>query len=317
MSSFRKPVGNYNHIKKTFTFPGRILLIQILIQKLLSLGFQKRMSFFFFLYKKRKCRASMAVEASIALPLFLFFIMNLMFSLDMLRLHGNIMSAMHQVGNKMAFYGYACQYVSENGALLTEEADSLIFSEGYARSKVIEYLGKDYLNHTCLSSGAAGLHFLNSSIMKEDMINLRATYKVHPFINIVGFSDFAMENRYCGRAWTGYDVAGAESGNTSEDPLVYVAKNGTVYHTARNCSYLNPSVEAVSIEMISQLKNAEGKSYAPCGSCSWNKYQAVVYVTSQGEHVHGSLKCSGLKRTIYTVHLSEVGGKGKCSKCGQ
>mgnify|MGYP006990155229 CR=1 FL=1 len=41
----------------------------------------------------------MTVEAAIAVPVFLFFIMNLLVSFDILRLHGNIMGAMHQTGN--------------------------------------------------------------------------------------------------------------------------------------------------------------------------------------------------------------------------
>ena len=316
MSSFQEPVGNYRHIKKTIVSPGRILLNHTLINKL-SFGFQKRMSFFSSL-RDRTCVASMAVEASIALPIFLFFIMNILFSFDMLRLHGNIMGAMHQTGNKMAFYGYAYHSLSEDGAILSEGMDSVVLSEGYARTKVTELLGKEYLNNTCLVSGAAGLHFLKSSVMEEeDVIDLRASYRVRPFLQLVGFPDFSMENRYYGRAWTGYDVASRVSDETAEDPIVYVTENGSVYHVARNCSYLNPSIEAVSVQMISQLRNASGEKYYSCGSCSRDEYQAVVYVTSEGSRIHGSLKCSALRRTIYTVHLSEVVGKGKCSKCGR
>ena len=259
----------------------------------------------------------MAVEAAIAIPFFLFFLMNILFAFDMLRLHGNIMGAMHQAGNKMAFYGYAYRSGFGEEGLFSGEADSLILSEGYARRKVINILGEDYLNHTCLASGTSGLHFIKSSVMKEDdRIELVASYKVKPFINIIGFPDMPMENRYYGRAWTGYDVAGRAGGGEGEDPVVYIAETGTVYHIARNCAYLNPSVEAVSKAMASELRNEEGGKYYSCGSCKGNNFQPVVYITSYGNRIHSSLSCSGLKRTVYTVHLSEVKGKGKCSKCG-
>lgn len=259
----------------------------------------------------------MAVEASMALPLFLFFLMNILFSFDMLRLHGNLMAAMHQTGNQMAFSGYAYRAAAGEDGVLPEGMDSLVLSEGYARGRVIGILGKDYLNHSCLSSGVSGLHFTKSSVMKEDdVVELVASYRVRPFIKVMGFPDFPMENRYYGRAWTGYDVAGRQGGMTGEDPVVYVAENGTVYHVARNCSYLNPSVEAVSAGMVEELRNEGGGKYSACGRCGIGTYQAVVYITSQGDKVHGSLKCPGLRRTVYTVHLSEVGGKGKCSKCG-
>ena len=318
MSSFWKPVCNYKHIKKTFVSPGKNLLLYLYKFLIFRLSFhsRKRMSFFFSLPDK-KLKAGMAVEASLVLPFFLFFLVNILFAFDMLRLHGNLTAAMHQTGNKMAFYGYAYRAAAGDGAVFTEGIDSLLMSEGYARNQVINILGKDYLEHSCLSSGTTGLHFVKSSVMEEnDIIELVASYRVRPFIKIMGFPDFSMENRYYGRAWTGYDAAGRQSSMSEEDPVVYVAEHGTVYHTARNCSYLNPSVEAVAAGMAAELRNESGGKYYHCERCKISEYQAVVYFTSQGNKIHGSLQCSGLKRTVYTVHLSETGGKGKCSKCG-
>lgn len=314
MSFFRILISNFKHFKEKVVSPGKSLLNQIL--GFFSYKTGKRISFISSL-REKKIKASMAVEAAIAIPFFLFFLMNILFAFDMLRLHGNIMGAMHQAGNKMAFYGYAYRSGFGEEGLLSGEADSLILSEGYARRKVINILGEDYLNHTCLASGTSGLHFIKSSVMKEDdRIELVASYKVKPFINIIGFPDMPMENRYYGRAWTGYDVAGRAGGGEGEDPVVYIAETGTVYHIARNCAYLNPSVEAVSKAMASELRNEEGGKYYSCGSCKGNNFQPVVYITSYGNRIHSSLSCSGLKRTVYTVHLSEVKGKGKCSKCG-
>ena len=314
MSFFRILISNFKHFKEKVVSPGKSLLNQIL--GFFSYKTGKRISFISSL-REKKIKASMAVEAAIAIPFFLFFLMNILFAFDMLRLHGNIMGAMHQAGNKMAFYGYAYRSGFGEEGLFSGEADSLILSEGYARRKVINILGEDYLNHTCLASGTSGLHFIKSSVMKEDdRIELVASYKVKPFINIIGFPDMPMENRYYGRAWTGYDVAGRAGGGEGEDPVVYIAETGTVYHIARNCAYLNPSVEAVSKAMASERINEEGGKYYSCGSCKGNNFQPVVYITSYGNRIHSSLSCSGLKRTVYTVHLSEVKGKGKCSKCG-
>lgn len=317
MSSFWKPVCNYKHIKKTFVSPGKSLLLYIYNILLFrsSFGTKKRMSFFSSLHG-RKLNASMAVEASMVLPLFFFFLINILFSFDMLRLHGNLTAAMHQTGNKMAFYGYAYKAAAGDEAVFSEVMDSIILSEGYARNCVVNILGKDYLDHSCLSSGAAGLHFMKSSVMKEnDVIELVASYYVKPFIKVMGFPDFPMENRYYGRAWTGYDVTGGAMAS-DEDPIVYITENGAVYHTARSCSYLNLSVEAVPYIMIPELRNESGGKYYDCERCGREGYQAVAYITAQGGKVHGSLKCAGLRRTIYAVRLSETVGMGKCSKCG-
>lgn len=319
MSSFWKPICNYIHIRKAFASPGKNLKLYIynfLLYVSTSFKSKKRMSFFSSLRSKKQ-KASMVVEASIALPFFLFFLANILFSFDMLRLHGNLMAAMHQTGNKMAFYAYAYKSAIKDEIILTDGMDSVIWSEGYARNSVIDILGKEYLDHSCLSSGILGLHFVKSSVMKEnEVIELVASYRVKPFIKVMGFPDFPMENRYYGRAWTGYDTAKRQSDMSIEDPIVYVAENGIVYHVARNCSYLNPSVEVIASGMISEFRNESGGKYYACERCSRSGYQAVLYITSQGNKVHGSLKCPGLKRTVYTLHLSEAGGKGKCSKCG-
>lgn len=316
MSSFRQYICNCKHIKKTMVSPGKNLYDQNLLRVFLSFVSEKRMSFFFSL-KCKTCKAGMAVEAAMAVPFFFFFFMNILFSFDMLRLHGNLTGAMHQTGNKMAFYGYAYKSAAGEDAVITEEVDSLVLSAGYAGSRVRELLGKEYLDHTCLTSGSGGLYFIKSSVMeRDDIIELVASYKVHPFAKIIGFPDFPMENRYYGRAWTGYDVENGQGGAAGADPVVFVTETGTVYHTARSCAYLNPSIKAVSAAAAGDLRNESGEKYYPCGGCGGSSFQPVVYITDQGNRIHMSLSCSGLKRTIYTIHLSEVGSRGKCSKCG-
>ncbi len=304
---------DYNHIKNQAIlrarFSSAILNNNRLLFKKKS---EKRISFFPFL----SCKASMTVEAALAVPFFLFFMINVLVVFDMLRLHGNIAGAVHQIGNQMAFCGYAYKNMEVPESSFSDDISSVVISEGYARGRVISLLGTDYLDHTCLSSGAAGLHFVKSSIMKEsDVIDLIASYKVKPLIGIIGFPDFPMENRYYGRAWTGYDVENGQGGQ-EEDPIVFIAETGVVYHMLRSCTYLCPSINMISAFEKDNIRNAQGEKYYACERCGKSGIQAVLYITMQGNRYHNSLKCSGLKRTIYTVHLSEAGGKGKCSKCG-
>ena len=60
-----------------------------------------------FAFFSEKVQAGMTVEASIVLPLFLFFFLNLGCAIEMIRLHGNLQLALWQIGSKMAVYGYA------------------------------------------------------------------------------------------------------------------------------------------------------------------------------------------------------------------
>lgn len=257
----------------------------------------------------------MTLEASFALPFFLFAVLNILFAVSIIGTQSRINAALHQVGNKLAFAGYA--YENTVGDALPDGLAGVAVTEGYARGQIVEYVGRDYLENSCVKGGAGGLSFIGSSVMgEEDVIDLKISYRVRPFVELMGFDGFLMSQRYYGRAWTGYDVTGSAGGGTGEDPMVYITKSGTVYHPDRNCTYLNPKIETVSAQSVSDRRNASGAKYVPCGSCGAGGGADQVYITSYGSSYHRRLNCPGLKRTIYTVPLSEVGARGRCSKCG-
>lgn len=273
-----------------------------------------------FILSRRK--GSMTLEAAFALPFFLFAVLNILFAVNMLGTQSRIDAALHQVGNKMAFAGYA--YKNTVGGALPAGLASVALSSGYAREQTLTYVGRSYLETSCVKGGAGGVSFLGSSVMGAgDIIDLKVSYKVRPFVELLGFDGFRMSQRYYGKAWTGYDGAGGEGGGEAgEDPMVYITESGEVYHVNRGCTYLNPSIEAVESGSFPGLRNASGAKYTPCSACGAENYDPATsedmdfYVTEYGGSYHASLTCSGLKRTIYTVPLSEVGGKGRCSKCG-
>jgi len=257
----------------------------------------------------------MTLEAAFALPFFLFAVLNILFAVNIIGAQSRINAALHQVGNQMAFSGYAYEHTVGN--VLPDGLAGVALSEGYARSRVVEYVGRPYLEKSCVKGGAGGLSFAGSLVMGEgDVIDLKVSYRVKPFVELLGFDGFLMSQRYYGKAWTGYDGAGQVSDFSQEDPMVYITETGTVYHLNRGCTYLNPKVEAVPAEAVAGRRNASGARYAPCGICGAEEAANEVYITNYGSSYHRQLNCPGLKRTIYTVPLSEVGGRGRCSKCG-
>lgn len=259
-------------------------------------------------------RGSMTLEAALALPLFLFAVLNILFAVNIIGTQSRVNAALHQTGNKMAFAGYACHGAGDK---LPDKLVGVALTEGYARGQVVDYVGRSYLEKSCVVGGAGGISFVGSSVMGEgDIIDLRLSYRVRPLINLMGFKGFFVCQRYYGKAWTGYDAAGSVSDVNREDPMVYITKTGTVYHLDRNCTYLNPRVEAVSVDGAEHRRNASGSRYGSCGSCSSSATGREVYITYYGNHYHENLNCPGLKRTIYTVPLSEADARGRCSKCG-
>ncbi len=262
-----------------------------------------------------KSRGSMTLEAAFALPFFLFAVINILFAVNIIGAQSRINAGLHQTGNKMAFAGYAYERTADG--ILPDSLASVAMTYAYARSSVLEYVGRDYLDQSCVDGGAGGISFAGSSVMEEgDVIDLQVSYRVRPFSGLMGFRGFSLSQRYYGKAWTGYDVEQYVSDTAQEDPMVFITETGTVYHLDRNCTYLNPSVRSVPALTVDGRRNQSGGRYYPCGTCGSGAAVGQVFITDQGSSYHNRIDCSALKRTIYTVPLSQTGGRGRCSKCG-
>ncbi|MCM1087964.1 MAG: hypothetical protein NC419_07385 [Muribaculaceae bacterium] len=265
-------------------------------------------------FTSRKLKASMTVEAAFVLPLFLFFLINILSIINMIGTQSRFHAALHQVGNRMAFAGYA--YDKTAGAVLPDEIVGAALTEVYARNQILDYVEREYLEKSCIQNKAAGVRFDKTRIMSgDDMIEIHVSYCLEPLISIPGFEGVRTGGCYYGHAWTGYDVEKGVSDLTEEDPMVYITDTGTVYHTNRNCTYLNPSIETVDFAEVDGRRNQSGGKYYPCERCGRGTIRGAVYITGQGSSYHASITCSGLKRTIYTIPLSQAGGRGRCSKC--
>lgn len=91
-----------------------------------------------------------------------------------------------------------------------------------------------------------------------------------------------------------------------------------MYHVRYNCSHLQLQVEPVSFNTLGELRNQSGGRYGACGLCNVGHLAAEdwVYITPTGGSYHITLECGGLKRTITSVKLDELIGKGVCQRCG-
>ena len=155
----------------------------------------------------------MTLEASLVLPLFIFFFANIMTLFGIVRAQSEIEAALHQTGNEICERAFDLRFgegvFGEENDGESTGIDSLAGAAGvaFAASKVRGYLGKEEDNG-CISGGRSGISFLNSRILLEgDIVDIVADYKVHPIIPIIGFKEFPVEGRYYGHAWTGYDLS--------------------------------------------------------------------------------------------------------------
>ena len=283
-----------------------------------------------FISKDEKVPASMTVEAAIVLPLFLFFFLNLMSAIEMIRLHGNLQLGLWETGNRMTVYGsiLADEEAAENiqkvsaedkAQDVSKEKDSLwkglagvAWSYTYVKSQLVAYLGEDYLEQSPLTRGVDGLQFVESNVFEsEDCFEVVLTYSVSPVCSISGFNPFRMANRYYGHLWNGYELP------ESSEVFVYVTENGEVYHTNRECTHLTLSVRQVTWQQACAERNAQGGKYVACEKCHPQEGTGTVYITDEGECYHAVSTCSGLKRTVACISLSEAGELRPCQRCSK
>lgn len=99
--------------------------------------------------------------------------------------------------------------------------------------------------------------------------------------------------------------------------LVFITKNGEVYHKSIVCSHLRPSLKLVSKKEVKEKRNQKGEKYYKCEFCG-KKNEATLYITAFGNRYHTDKKCKGIKRTIRITNLRMAKGMGlrRCKKCG-
>ena len=189
------------------------------------------------------------------------------------------------------------------GAALPGIAEALLLREMADRTEAETYI----------TGGKFGISLIGSDFSGEE-ITLRAAYHIRLPIRIFWLWDFAMEQRADCRKWTGWSAAEG----SDEDQWVYVTQTGTVYHREYTCTHLGSSIRSVAEAEIAALRNENGEAYRKCMQCRYAENAfGRLYITNQGDCYHKDLGCSGIKRTVRMIRLSEVGTRRPCSRCGQ
>ena len=280
---------------------------------------------------RRSLRASMTVEASLVLPLFLFFMANVLYLFEAVRLQSGITAALHEAGTQICEYAWYMEHAvpGEDGDAadppqLPEEVRSaglsFLLSEAFVRGSVEKSLGRSYLDHSCLEGGAASISYLRCSILREDgIVDLTADYRVRPLIPIRGFEGFSLQSRFYGHAWIGRDGAPGEEKDSShpdDEETVFITPSGSVYHRSPSCTYLKPRLMSLPAKEVGSARSRDGSRYYACESCHPKKH-GVLIITPDGNRYHASADCPALHRDPVEVPLSLVKDTRRpCSKCG-
>ena len=242
-------------------------------------------------------KASYSVEAAVIVPLVVGFWMCIMLFFRILQIQTEVTQALDYAGRMTAVESSEVQ--SENALLIS--------AKGFFLSEIRNY---DIIEKY-VYGGKLGISVLQSD-MSGDYIELVAKYKIKFPINFFDLGVISLEQHSFHRKWTGKQLT------TSEDEYVYYTDTGEVYHLTTTCNYLDLSIHTANYSQIGALRNRSNHRYSAC-SCAVANISAnsMVYITDYGECYHADPACSGLKRTVYHIPLSETEGRRPCSKCGK
>ncbi len=242
-------------------------------------------------------RASFTLEAAVIIPLTTAFFVFLLFFFRVLQIQTAVQSALAYAGRKTAVsaglgMGEAADFIT---------AEVLFQKELQENGLVLKYV----------QGGAHGISLMKSDFSGTE-IELCADYKIVFPLSFFDITEIHIEQSVNCRKWIG------RSGGDSQDleNYVYISPNGSVYHKSRECSYVRPSIKTAFPLEIEELRNENGEKYRKCNWCAdKNSGLNIFYITDFGNRFHTDISCSGLKRTIIRIPVSEKGSRRGCKKC--
>lgn len=242
-------------------------------------------------------KGSITVEAAMAVPLFFFAVVCLMYLMEIMAVQTAVRSGLQYAGKTAA----------------QEACVSVVLSPSAVRADVVNAVGADRLKRSIVVGGGNGIDCSASKLSSRTGIGeLSAKYKIRIPVPVFHIATLSFEDRMQIKVWNGYEKAGF---GTDDERIVYVTETGIVYHRNYHCTYLDLSIHMVQAGAVEDLRNSSGGKYHACERCGGGS--GGVYITNTGDRYHSSLSCSGLKRTVYAIPISEAVGKRACSKCGK
>ena len=289
--------------------------------------------------KGKRIKASLTVEATFALPIFLFAVLAILYFMQILFIQDMLQEAMTRAARESSQYAYVYDVVvnqsgdpdetgsAEKEGAVNEESTGLVeelISDAYYRVITAKYVDKDFLEASCIVGGYEGISFFGSSFLEEeDRISLKASYVVK--IPVPEFLSRGMAFRQCveSRGFVGSSqINGKEDQKNEKDEekedTVYVTPTGSCYHSRQDCSSIRLKIESVAFSSVGDRRNNGGGKYYPCEKCGSRSHGNNVYITAEGNRYHTSMSCSGIKRNVSGIKKSEAVAQGKrcCKRCG-
>lgn len=248
-------------------------------------------------------KGSATVEAALILPLFLCALCFLIMLGQLLLIEGEISHAVSKTAMTCA-----------KQEAVMEVSSKKLSGAGVLTAHAVFYslLQGDELCKECIVGGKHGIIVSAQKLSDEEKILVKANYILKVPVPFFGGARILRSIEAKRRIYSGYLPHSHGSGADGSTRLVFVTDHGSVYHTDLSCSHISLKISANSLS----VKALEAKGIRACEKCIKKGLEPkAYYITAEGDCYHSSLSCSGLKRTVKTATMSEVGGMKKCSRC--
>lgn len=247
---------------------------------------------------------SMTVEAAIVVPVFLLAICGIIRFFVLIDFQNILQMDIDNTSSLLSCLQYNAD--EENN-----------IAKGYAAAKVLSGKAAKKAEDTGVAGGKYGLIMSGTDLSADNEIN--SLVVCYSWSVPYGFGKNSPHLKFIQRSsyipWIGEKIEGKE---TDREEMVYITKNGIVYHKSIKCTYLTRCIKKVSHNGIGNIRNMAGGKYYKCEKCAAKGAADMlyVYITVYGDRYHFDKECNALKRYIEKVPVSEVGGRRICSKCG-
>lgn len=256
---------------------------------------------------------SLTLEASIVLPLYIFFLTAIIYILNILYLQNYFQASLEEASRSANRYAYLAEHfealsfddmLNISGKdmsfvfnLLKNKADSELVRQAFLSDNV-----KSLADNFCVSGGCNGLSIINLP-SSADALDLYLQYKIKlPFIpeKLITIS---VSQRCFFKTFTGEDITDKTGDYTQ---YVYITANASVYHTSPYCSYLS---KYYSLFPASYFEEAisDRERYSPCHSCANNVSPSYnVFLCPNSFVYHTKIDCFYLNTNIHKVTLDSI-----------
>ncbi|MCL2050568.1 MAG: pilus assembly protein [Lachnospiraceae bacterium] len=205
----------------------------------------------------------MTVEAALVMPLFLFFIISVLYVFQIINVQTETYTALHQLGNRIAFTGYQNRADFDDGIIELTEAYRIkpyLFWQDFGQLEVVQtYYGYAFIGYEIKSK--------NEEAAKEESVYITETGTVyhvtmecsHLRLSITSVksdeiplirNDFGGKYHQCERC------------PKDDNGILFITAFGTRYHSDLNCSGLKRTV--TELELYVAIK----QGYRGCSRCN-------------------------------------------------